>query len=121
MLTINVGCGVPVQYSIYLFLINLVAFYCFLCILVLIQIFPEMSNRSAIPITVRQLEAIIRISESLAKMELLPFASEQHIDEALRLFRVSTIEAAATGSLIGKFWRNFKCQGKISLVKLGNI
>lgn len=61
----------------------------------------QVSSRSAIPITVRQLEAIIRISESLAKMELLPFASEQHIDEALRLFRVSTIEAAATGSLIG--------------------
>ncbi|CAJ0918608.1 unnamed protein product, partial [Mesorhabditis belari] len=52
---------------------------------------------SAIPITVRQLEAIIRISE----MELAPLASERHIDEALRLFRVSTMEAAATGNLSG--------------------
>ncbi|VDM97779.1 unnamed protein product [Thelazia callipaeda] len=59
------------------------------------------STRSAIPITVRQLEAVIRIGESLAKMELLPFAGERHIDEALRLFRVSTIEAAASGNLIG--------------------
>lgn len=59
------------------------------------------SNRSAIPITVRQLEAIIRMSESLAKMELLPFALERHVDEAIRLFRVSTIEAVATGSLTG--------------------
>ncbi|KAK6100641.1 DNA replication licensing factor mcm5-A [Brugia pahangi] len=58
-------------------------------------------TRSAIPITVRQLEAIIRISESLAKMELLPFAAERHVDEALRLFRVSTIEAVASGNLIG--------------------
>uniref|UniRef100_A0A915PJE3 DNA replication licensing factor MCM5 n=1 Tax=Setaria digitata TaxID=48799 RepID=A0A915PJE3_9BILA len=57
--------------------------------------------RSVIPITVRQLEAVIRISESLAKMELLPFATERHVDEALRLFRVSTIEAAASGNLIG--------------------
>ncbi|VDO70695.1 unnamed protein product [Onchocerca flexuosa] len=63
--------------------------------------FPETTTRSAIPITVRQLEAIIRISESLAKMELLPFAAERHVDEALRLFRVSTIEAAASGNLIG--------------------
>ncbi|KAM3724476.1 DNA replication licensing factor [Dirofilaria immitis] len=61
----------------------------------------QTTTRSAIPITVRQLEAIIRISESLAKMELLPFATERHVDEALRLFRVSTIEAAASGNLIG--------------------
>ncbi|VDK78082.1 unnamed protein product [Litomosoides sigmodontis] len=61
----------------------------------------QTTTRSAIPITVRQLEAIIRISESLAKMELLPFAAERHVDEALRLFRVSTIEAAASGNLIG--------------------
>lgn len=60
-------------------------------------------HRSAIPVTVRQLEAIIRMSESIAKMELQPFASEKHVDEALRLFRVSTIEAAATGNLSGIF------------------
>ncbi|VDN52540.1 unnamed protein product, partial [Dracunculus medinensis] len=54
-----------------------------------------------IPITVRQLEAIIRMSESFAKMELSPFAHERHVEEALRLFHVSTIEAAATGNLIG--------------------
>lgn len=58
-------------------------------------------KRSHIPITVRQLEAIIRISESLAKMQLQPFATEVHIDEALRLFQVSTLDAAQTGSLAG--------------------
>ena len=56
----------------------------------------------AIPITVRQLEAVVRISEALAKMQLLPFATVQHVDEALRLFQVSTLDAAASGSLTGK-------------------
>ncbi|RCN37179.1 MCM2/3/5 family protein [Ancylostoma caninum] len=57
--------------------------------------------KSSISITVRQLEAVIRMSESLAKMELQPFALDKHVDEALRLFRVSTVEAAATGNLAG--------------------
>ncbi|CAD6188497.1 unnamed protein product [Caenorhabditis auriculariae] len=63
--------------------------------------FGKNAHRSAIPITVRQLEAIVRICESLAKMELQPFATDKHVEEALRLFRVSTIEAAATGNLAG--------------------
>ncbi|GBP61185.1 DNA replication licensing factor Mcm5 [Eumeta japonica] len=58
-------------------------------------------KRLSIPITVRQLEAIIRISESLAKMQLQPFAIETHVAEALRLFQVSTLDAAMTGSLAG--------------------
>ncbi len=54
----------------------------------------------------RQLEAIIRISEALAKMCLSPFASDTHVDEALRLFQVSTLEAAHSGRLAGKWpWR----------------
>jgi len=58
-------------------------------------------RRSSIPITVRQLEAIIRISESLAKMSLLPFANEGHVEEAFRLFSVSTLKAAMSGDLAG--------------------
>ncbi|XP_065833334.1 DNA replication licensing factor mcm5-like [Oscarella lobularis] len=58
-------------------------------------------KKITIPITVRQLEAIIRIAESLAKLTLSPFATEAHVDEALRLFQVSTLEAAATGALSG--------------------
>ncbi|XP_058061773.1 DNA replication licensing factor Mcm5 [Anopheles bellator] len=58
-------------------------------------------KRLSIPITVRQLEAIIRISESLAKMQLQPFATEAHVSEALRLFKVSTMAAANSGSLAG--------------------
>lgn len=36
----------------------------------------ESNARSSVPITIRQLEAIIRIAESLAKMSLSPIASE---------------------------------------------
>ncbi|KAB0790340.1 hypothetical protein PPYR_02088 [Photinus pyralis] len=61
----------------------------------------EIEKKNVIPITVRQLEAIIRMSESLAKMQLLPFATKSHVDEALRLFQVSTLDAAMSGSLIG--------------------
>ena len=34
-------------------------------------------------------------------MCLLPFALESHVDEALRLFQVSTLNAALAGSLSG--------------------
>ncbi|XP_075982792.1 minichromosome maintenance 5 [Anticarsia gemmatalis] len=61
----------------------------------------QADKRLSIPITVRQLEAVIRISESLAKMQLQPFATESHVTEALRLFQVSTLDAAMTGSLAG--------------------
>ena len=49
----------------------------------------------------RQLEAVIRLSESLAKMQLQPFATETPVDEAFRLFQVSTLDAAMSGSLAG--------------------
>ena len=53
--------------------------------------------RSSIPITVRQLEAIIRITESLAKLSLSPIATETHVDEAIRLFLASTMDAVTQG------------------------
>lgn len=52
---------------------------------------------NGIPITVRQLEAIIRLSESIAKMHLQPIVLPQHVEEAHRLFRISTLNAAASG------------------------
>lgn len=58
-------------------------------------------KKSFIPITVRQLEATVRVSEALAKMELRPFAGVEHITEALRLFEVSTLKAAKSGHLAG--------------------
>jgi DNA replication licensing factor MCM5 len=53
--------------------------------------------RSSIPITVRQLEAIVRITESLAKLSLSPVATETHVDEAIRLFLASTMDAVTQG------------------------
>lgn len=41
------------------------------------------------------------MAESLAKMRLEPFANEADVDEALRLFQVSTLDAAMSGSLTG--------------------
>ena len=56
---------------------------------------------SAVPISVRQLEAIIRIAEALAKMRLSPEATIEDVNEALRLFKVSTLSAAKSGVVSG--------------------
>eukprot|EP00029_Vermamoeba_vermiformis_P013107 TRINITY_DN802_c0_g1_i1.p1 TRINITY_DN802_c0_g1~~TRINITY_DN802_c0_g1_i1.p1 ORF type:complete len:687 (+),score=245.87 TRINITY_DN802_c0_g1_i1:36-2096(+) len=53
-----------------------------------------------IPLTVRQLEAIVRISESLAKMTLSNTATRTHVEEAIRLFTVSTVEAINSGEVV---------------------
>ena len=63
-----------------------------------VHVSEQASNlRSSIPITVRQLEAIIRITESLAKLTLSPVAEESHVDEAIRLFLASTMDAVSQG------------------------
>lgn len=74
-------------------------------------------KRLSIPITVRQLEAIIRISEALAKMQLQPFATEIHVNEALRLFQVSTLDAAMSGSLAGKIYKYITNINKLFIEK----
>lgn len=56
---------------------------------------------NGIPITVRQLEAVIRISEAIAKMRLEPEVRPEHVQEAHRLFKVSTLNAAASGMASG--------------------
>jgi DNA replication licensing factor MCM5 len=48
-----------------------------------------------------QLEAIIRISESLAKMILSPVVKNHHVEEAIRLFKFSTMDAVSAGSADG--------------------
>ncbi|KAF7978919.1 hypothetical protein HWV62_44452 [Athelia sp. TMB] len=65
------------------------------------QVERDNDERSSIPITVRQLEAIIRISESLAKMTLTPVVKTHHVDEAIRLFKFSTMDAVSAGSADG--------------------
>lgn len=54
-------------------------------------------KKNTIPITVRQLEAIIRLSESIAKMSLSTTVLESHVKEAHRLFQISTLSAASMG------------------------
>ena len=51
-----------------------------------------------IPVTVRQLEAIIRLSEAIAKMSLSNVVSRKDVDEAHRLFQISTMSAASSRS-----------------------
>ena len=54
-------------------------------------------SQSVVPITVRQLEALVRVSEAVAKCELATEATVDHADEAIRLFRQSTLAAAKSG------------------------
>ncbi|KAI5475627.1 hypothetical protein MNV49_001088 [Pseudohyphozyma bogoriensis] len=65
------------------------------------QVERDNNERSSIPITVRQLEAIIRISESLAKMTLATQVQEHHVDEAIRMFKFSTMDAVQAGNVEG--------------------
>ncbi|KAI9462354.1 MCM-domain-containing protein [Lactarius psammicola] len=65
------------------------------------QVEQDNDERSSIPITIRQLEAIIRISESLAKITLSPVVQTYHVEEAIRLFRFSTMDAVSAGSVDG--------------------
>lgn len=44
----------------------------------------------------------MRIAEALSKMRLQPFATEADVEEALRLFQVSTLDAALSGTLSGE-------------------
>ncbi|KAJ8562231.1 hypothetical protein K7X08_011522 [Anisodus acutangulus] len=57
----------------------------------------ETGEATVIPITVRQLEAIVRLSEALARMRLSQVANEDHVLEAIRLFNNSTMDAARSG------------------------
>lgn len=65
------------------------------------QVERDNDERSSIPITVRQLEAIIRISESLAKVTLSTSVLPHHVDEAIRLFKFSTMDAVSAGTVEG--------------------
>ncbi|KAL8037391.1 hypothetical protein ABFX02_11G036700 [Erythranthe guttata] len=57
----------------------------------------ETGETAVIPITVRQLEAVVRLSESLARMTLSHVANDNHVLEAIRLFNNSTMDAARAG------------------------
>jgi DNA replication licensing factor MCM5 len=53
-----------------------------------------------VPITVRQLEALVRMAEALAKMRLSAEATVADVEEALRLFKVSTLAASQSNPVI---------------------
>mmetsp|Transcript_20565 Transcript_20565/g.61322 ORF Transcript_20565/g.61322 Transcript_20565/m.61322 type:complete len:549 (-) Transcript_20565:90-1736(-) len=53
-------------------------------------------RHQAVPVTVRQLEALVRLTESLAKMRLENSVQSQDVHEALRLFKLSTMAAASS-------------------------
>lgn len=57
----------------------------------------ERNQENAIPITVRQLEALIRVSEAVAKSSLSLTVEPHHVRESLRLFTASTMTAARSG------------------------
>ncbi|EIM83486.1 MCM-domain-containing protein [Stereum hirsutum FP-91666 SS1] len=65
------------------------------------QVERDNDERSSIPITIRQLEAIIRISESLAKLTLSPVVLNHHVEESIRLFKFSTMNAVSAGNVDG--------------------
>jgi DNA replication licensing factor MCM5 len=50
-----------------------------------------------IPLTVRQLEAIVRLSEAFARMELSETVTPEHVARAEALFKESTLQAAKSG------------------------
>jgi DNA replication licensing factor MCM5 len=59
------------------------------------------NEAQVIPITVRQLEALVRISESLAKMRLSAEATPTDVEEAIRLFKTSTLAASQSNPVMG--------------------
>lgn len=59
------------------------------------------SNRKTITATPRQLESLIRLSEALAKMRLAPEVTLPDVQEAIRLVKVAT-QQAATDPITGQ-------------------
>jgi DNA replication licensing factor MCM5 len=60
----------------------------------------QQGHQQVVPITIRQLEAIIRLAESLAKMRLSAEATISDVEEALRLFKISTLSASQSNPTV---------------------
>jgi len=71
------------------------------------------SGKHTISATPRQLESLIRISESLARMKLMNVVSRSDVQEAIRLMRVAT-QAAATDPRTGKIDMDMIVTGRSS-------
>ncbi|WPK24979.1 hypothetical protein PUMCH_002278 [Australozyma saopauloensis] len=77
----------------------------------------DLNERSTIPITIRQLEAIVRITELLAKLTLSPIATVDHVDEAIRLFTASTMNAVDQGVQSGSLMTSGKLAEEIKQIE----
>eukprot|EP01059_Diplonema_ambulator_P008028 TRINITY_DN17554_c0_g1_i1.p1 TRINITY_DN17554_c0_g1~~TRINITY_DN17554_c0_g1_i1.p1 ORF type:complete len:782 (+),score=129.44 TRINITY_DN17554_c0_g1_i1:54-2348(+) len=60
-------------------------------------------ENSIIKITVRQLESLVRITESLAKLRCSTRATKADAEEAVRLYRVATVDAIKSGLVENAF------------------
>lgn len=58
------------------------------------------SFKSKIPITVRQLEAIIRFTEARARVDLRESANESDVEDAILIFKNSTLKAVNDGMFL---------------------
>ncbi|ORD96868.1 MCM5 [Hepatospora eriocheir] len=82
----------------------------------------DANSRNVVPITIRQLEALIRISESLAKMELQNIVTVTHVEEAIRIFQSSTINAVSQGHFIEGMYRpDFYSKIKNTIIKIKEV
>lgn len=67
-------------------------------------------NINSIPLTVRQLEAIIRMSEAFARMSLSKIVTEKHVDLAIEVFKESTMKAVNDGHYLDGMVRQDQMQ-----------
>ena len=78
------------QYINILFILFYFILFYFLFYFIILFFFLKKNNNS-------QLEAIVRISESFAKMRLSTVVTESDVQEALELFKNSTMDAVNQG------------------------
>jgi DNA replication licensing factor MCM5 len=65
----------------------------------------ESKHCNSLLITVRQLEALLRISEAIARMTLSHEVTEVHVEQAIQVYNVSMTQAKSTG-IVGEFFEN---------------
>ena len=56
------------------------------------------SSKNTISATPRQLESLIRLSEARARLRFAPFVEKEDVEEAIRLIKVATQQAATDPS-----------------------
>ncbi|GKT37231.1 DNA replication licensing factor MCM5 [Aduncisulcus paluster] len=72
---------------------------------------------STVPITVRQLEAMVRIAEAFARIEMKELVTEEHVERAIELFSESTMAAVRTGAVVVEGMMGTAAQKDVEEVK----